>query len=90
MEQQGETNKKCGHYSRPIAYTQRKYQSASDKCLPCAHCHLEENGCPRLNTVLEFWAWDFIADRDTTLDIRYHRMEAYGLRAFCIRRISCQ
>ena len=33
---------------------------------------------------LEFWAWDFIADRDTTLDIRYHRMEAYGIRAFRI------
>lgn len=33
---------------------------------------------------LEFWGWDFIADRDTTLDIRYHRMEVYGLRAFRI------
>ena len=33
---------------------------------------------------LEFWAWDFIADRDTTLDIRYHRMEVYGLRVFRI------
>ena len=33
---------------------------------------------------LEFWAWDFIADRDTTLDIHYHRMEAYGIRAFRI------
>nr|WP_245530912.1 carboxypeptidase-like regulatory domain-containing protein [Bacteroides helcogenes] len=33
---------------------------------------------------LEFWAWDFMADRDTTLNIRYHRMEAYGLRAFRI------
>lgn len=33
---------------------------------------------------LEFWGWDFIADRDTTLDIRYHRLEAYGLHAFHI------
>lgn len=33
---------------------------------------------------LEFWGWDFIADRDTTLNIQYHRMEAYGLRAFRI------
>lgn len=33
---------------------------------------------------LEFWGWDFIADRDTTLNIRYHRMEAYGLHAFHI------
>ena len=34
--------------------------------------------------VLEFWAWNFIADRDTTLNIRYHRMEVYGLRIFHI------
>lgn len=33
---------------------------------------------------LEFWAWNFIADRDTTLNIRYHRMEVYGLRIFHI------
>lgn len=33
---------------------------------------------------LEFWAWNFIADRDTTLDIRYHRMEAYGVHVFHI------
>lgn len=33
---------------------------------------------------LEFWGWDFIADRDTTLNLRYHRMEAYGIRAFRI------
>lgn len=33
---------------------------------------------------LEFWGWDFIADRDTTLNLRYHRMEAYGIRVFRI------
>lgn len=39
---------------------------------------------PAADQRLEFWAWDFIADRDTTLDIRYHRMEVYGLRVFRI------
>ena len=39
---------------------------------------------PEADQRLEFWAWDFIADRDTTLDIRYHRMEAYGMRVFHI------
>lgn len=34
---------------------------------------------------LEFWAWNFIADRDTTLDIRYHRMEAYGMNVFAVQ-----
>lgn len=33
---------------------------------------------------LEFWGWNLIADRDTTLNIRYHRMEVYGLHAFHI------
>ena len=37
---------------------------------------------PEKDQRLEFWGWDFIADRDTTLNIQYHRMEAYGLRAF--------
>ena len=39
---------------------------------------------PEKDQRLEFWGWDFIADRDTTLNIQYHRMEAYGLRAFRI------
>lgn len=34
---------------------------------------------------LEFWGWNFIADRDTTFDIQYHRMEAYGINVFMIR-----
>ena len=42
------------------------------------------NGLPESNHRLEFWAWNFIADRDTTLNIRYHRMEAYGIHAFYI------
>jgi len=34
---------------------------------------------------LEFWAWNFIADRDTTYNISYHRMEAYGINVFSIQ-----
>lgn len=41
-------------------------------------------GLPEADQRLEFWAWNLIADRDTTLDIRYHRMEVYGLRVFHI------
>lgn len=43
-----------------------------------------KNGWPESKQRLEFWAWNFIADRDTTLDIRYHRMEAYGIHAFYV------
>lgn len=46
--------------------------------------HTAKAGLPEADQRLEFWGWDFIADRDTTLNIQYHRMEAYGLRAFSI------
>lgn len=44
--------------------------------------HTAKRGLPEADQRLEFWGWNFIADRDTTLDIRYHRMEAYGLHVF--------
>ena len=31
---------------------------------------------------LEFWAWNVIADRDITLNIRYDKLELYGTTAF--------
>lgn len=46
--------------------------------------HTVKSELPEKDQRLEFWAWDFIADRDTTLNIRYHRMEVYGLRIFRI------
>ncbi len=61
-----------------------KYQSVASIYFPTyAHVAMK-NGLPETEHRLEFWAWNFIADRDTTLDIRYHRMEAYGLHAFRI------
>ena len=44
--------------------------------------HTVKPGLAEKDQRLEFWAWNFIADRDTTLNIRYHRMEVYGLRIF--------
>lgn len=40
---------------------------------------------PEADQRLEYWAWNFFADRDTTIDIRYHRMEVYGLNIFQIQ-----
>lgn len=34
---------------------------------------------------LEFWSWGFVADRDTTLDIHYDKMEVYGVNVFQIQ-----
>lgn len=40
---------------------------------------------PEAEQRLEFWAWNFMADRDTTLDFRYHRLEIYGVNAFQVQ-----
>ena len=43
---------------------------------------------PRANAVseedmrLEFWAWNIIADKDLTINPRYHRLELYGFQVF--------
>lgn len=40
---------------------------------------------PEEDLRLEFWGWNFIADRDTTFNIQYHRFEVYGLNVFRIQ-----
>lgn len=78
---EGITNKD-GYYTARVP--KGKYQSVYAIYYPTyAHTALK-HGLPEAEHRLEFWAWDFIADRDTTLNIRYHRMEAYGIRAFRI------
>lgn len=72
---------KSGCYTARIP--KGKYQSVGAINLP-TYPHTVKPGLSEADQRLEFWAWDFIADRDTTLDIRYHRMEVYGLRAFRI------
>lgn len=43
---------------------------------------------PKMNAVapedmrLEFWTWNLIADRDLTINPRYHRVEVYGVNIF--------
>lgn len=72
---------KEGRYSARIP--KGKYQSMGAVKLS-AHPRTAAPGLPESEQRLEFWAWNFIADRDSTLDIRYHRMEVYGLRVFQI------
>lgn len=48
-----------------------------------SYCHTATaNHWPEEKKRLEYWAWNVIADRDTTIDIRYDRVEVYGLHAF--------
>lgn len=46
--------------------------------------HAMKDGTRSEELRLEFWGWNFIADRDTTLNIKYNRMEAYGMHVFQI------
>lgn len=39
---------------------------------------------PEAEQRLEYWHWNYIADRDTVSDFRYHRLEVYGIHAFQI------
>lgn len=40
---------------------------------------------PEADQRLENWHWNFLADRDTTFDFRYHRLEVYGINAFQVQ-----
>jgi len=41
-----------------------------------------EDAVPDEDKRLEFWAWNVIADRDLTINPRYHRLELYGTNVF--------
>jgi len=40
------------------------------------------NAVPEEDMRLEFWAWNVIADKDLTINLRYHRLELYGFQVF--------
>ena len=65
---------KNGNYS--IRIPKGKYHSMG--ALNMDEYIIANSTLPEKDQRLEFWGWDFIADRDTTLNIQYHRMEAYG------------
>ena len=72
---------KNGYYTTRIP--KGKYQSMGAINMS-TYPHTVKPGLAEKDQRLEFWEWNFIADRDTTLNIRYHRMEVYGLRIFHI------
>lgn len=72
---------KDGYYTVRIA--KGKYQSVAAINMS-TYPRFAKPGLTEADQCLEFWAWNFIADRDTTLNIQYHRMEAHSLHAFYI------
>lgn len=40
---------------------------------------------PKDKQRLEFWAWNVIAEEDLNIDIKYHRLEVYGVNVFRIQ-----
>lgn len=65
---------KNGYYTTRIP--KGKYQSMGAINMS-TYPHTVKPGLAEKDQRLEFWAWNFIADRDTTLNIRYHRMEVW-------------
>ena len=48
----------------------------------CMKDYLYSNAVPEEDMRLEFWAWNVIADKDLTINPRYHRLELYGFQVF--------
>lgn len=71
-----------GYYSAKIR--KGNYNAVAAIYEPSYAHNALNTGLPENEHRLEFWAWNFIADRDTILNIRYHRMEAYGIYSFYI------
>ena len=71
-----------GYYSAKIR--KGNYNAVAAIYEPSYAHNALNTGLPENEHRLEFWAWNFIADRDTILNIRYHRMEAYGIHSFYI------
>ena len=44
--------------------------------------YVYSNAVPEKDMRLEFWAWNIIADKDLTINPRYHRLELYGFQVF--------
>ena len=44
--------------------------------------YVYSNAVPEEDMRLEFWAWNVIADKDLTINPRYHRLELYGFQVF--------
>lgn len=61
-----------------------KYRSLYAIYAPSYEMAGAKSGLPESERRLEFWGWNYVADRDTMLNIRYDRMEAYGLHVFSI------
>ncbi len=50
--------------------------------------YLHTSKLPEDDRRLEFWGWNFIADRDTTFNMKYDRMEVYGLNVFRVQNAT--
>lgn len=72
---------KNGHYE--IRVEKGKYLALASMKL--AEYPLANSTLPKEKQRLEFWCWNLIADANLTLNIRYNRLEVYGLNVFRIQ-----
>jgi hypothetical protein len=69
---------KDGYYSMPNV-EKGKYASL---CVMRPEEYPRPPMVPEEDMRLEYWAWNIIADRDLTINPRYHRLELYGTTVF--------
>lgn len=72
---------KNGHYSLKVL--KGKYLALAS--LKMSEYPIGGSILPKDKQRLEFWAWNVIAEKDLILNIKYHRLEIYGVNVFRIQ-----
>ncbi|MDQ2180803.1 carboxypeptidase-like regulatory domain-containing protein [Marinifilum sp. D714] len=70
-----------GHYSLKVS--KGKYFALAS--LKMSEYPVAGSILPKDDQRLEFWAWNLIAEEDMILNIKYHRLEVYGVNVFRIQ-----
>lgn len=77
----GTTTNEEGYYEASV----RKGRYCNISALDMDRYMVTGSELPEEEQRLEFWGWNFIADRDTLFNIQYDRLEIYGVNVFQVQ-----
>lgn len=72
---------KNGHYR--LRVSKGKYLALAS--LKMSEYPVAGSTLPKDDQRLEFWAWNLIAEEDMVLNVKYHRLEVYGVNVFRVQ-----
>ncbi|MCY1636509.1 carboxypeptidase-like regulatory domain-containing protein [Marinifilum sp. D737] len=72
---------KNGHYC--LRVSKGKYLALAS--LKMSEYPVAGSTLPKDDQRLEFWAWNLIAEEDMVLNVKYHRLEVYGVNVFRVQ-----